>query len=81
MIIRDFIIKEHRVLTEAQARAQLMEDPVFRHARQFGQLLVEYNLTKAQVQQLFKDPAPEIWLHRKLVVCLQQIKTNTPWKL
>ena len=55
MIIRDFIIKEHRVLTEAQARAQLMEDPVFRHARQFGQLLVEYNLTKAQVQQLFKD--------------------------
>ena len=32
-----------------------MEDPVFRHARQFGQLLVEYNLTKAQVQQLFKD--------------------------
>ena len=55
MIIRDFIIKEHRVLTESQARAQLMEDPVFRHARQFGQLLVEYNLTKAQVQQLFKD--------------------------
>ena len=55
MIIRDLIIKEHRVLTEAQARAQLMEDPVFRHARQFGQLLVEYNLTKAQVQQLFKD--------------------------
>ena len=55
MIIRDLIIKEHRVLTESQARAQLMEDPVFRHARQFGQLLVEYNLTKAQVQQLFKD--------------------------
>ena len=55
MIIRDLIIKEHRELTEAQARAQLMEDPVFRHARQFGQLLVEYNLTKAQVQQLFKD--------------------------
>ena len=55
MIIRDLIIKEHRVLTEAQARAQLMEDPVFRQARQFGQLLVEYNLTKAQVQQLFKD--------------------------
>ena len=55
MIIRDLIIKEHRVLTEDQARAQLMEDPVFRQARQFGQLLVEYQLTKDQVQQLFKD--------------------------
>ena len=37
------------------AESMLMEDPVFRQARQFGQLLVEYNLTKAQVQQLFKD--------------------------
>jgi LysM repeat protein len=33
----------------------LLEYTVFRQARQFGQLLVEYNLTKAQVQQLFKD--------------------------
>jgi len=39
MIIRDLIVKEDRVLTESQARAQLMEDPVFRQARQFGQML------------------------------------------
>jgi LysM repeat protein len=33
----------------------LLEYTVFQQSRQFGQLLVEYNLTKAQVQQLFKD--------------------------
>ena len=55
MIIRDFIIKEHRVLTEAQARAQLMEDPVFRQFRSIGRYITERKMTDSEILQVFAD--------------------------
>jgi LysM repeat protein len=55
MIIRDLIIKEHRVLTEAQARAQLMEDPVFRQFRSIGHYITERKMTDSEILQVFAD--------------------------
>ena len=55
MIIRDFIIKEHRVLTEAQARAQLMEDPIYRQFRSIGRYITERKMTDSEILQVFAD--------------------------
>jgi LysM repeat protein len=55
MIIRDLIIKEHRVLTEAQARAQLMEDPIYRQFRSVGQYIAERRMSQKEILQVFAD--------------------------
>ena len=55
MIIRDFIIKEHRVLTEAQARAQLMEDPIYRQFKSVGQYITERRMSEKEILQVFAD--------------------------
>jgi hypothetical protein len=55
MIIRELIIKEHRALTEAQARAQLMEDPVFRQFRSIGRYITERKMTDSEILQVFAD--------------------------
>lgn len=55
MIIRDFIIKEHRVLTEAQARARLMEDPIYRQFRSIGRYITERKMTDSEILQVFAD--------------------------